>query len=68
LSEIKFLLEILFITSTPPSSSAHVRKGGRKHSLTPAKLRTAQAAMANRDTSVADLAMEVGVSKVTLYR
>jgi DNA invertase Pin-like site-specific DNA recombinase len=50
------------------AARARGRKGGRKHSLTPAKLRTAQAAMANRDTSVADLAKELGVSKVTLYR
>ena len=50
------------------AARARGRKGGRKHKLTPAKLRTAQAAMANRDTSVADLAKELGVSKVTLYR
>jgi DNA invertase Pin-like site-specific DNA recombinase len=50
------------------AARARGRKGGRKHSLSPAKLRTAQAAMANRDTSVADLAKELGVSKVTLYR
>ena len=50
------------------AARARGRKGGRKFSLTPAKLRTAQAAMAKRDTSVADLAKELGVSKVTLYR
>ena len=43
-------------------------KGGCKFSLTPTKLRTAQAAMGKRDTSVADLAKELGISKVTLYR
>jgi DNA invertase Pin-like site-specific DNA recombinase len=49
------------------AARARGRKGGRKFSLTPAKLRTAQAAMARRDTSVADLATELGVSKPTLY-
>jgi DNA invertase Pin-like site-specific DNA recombinase len=49
------------------SARARGRHGGRKPSLTPAKLRTVQAAMAKRDTSVADLAKELGVSKPTLY-
>jgi AcrR family transcriptional regulator len=49
------------------SARARGRKGGRKFALTPAKLRTAQAAMAARDTSVAKLAKELGVSKPTLY-
>ena len=36
--------------------------------MTRAKLRLAQAAMANRATSVQDLCTELGVSKHTLYR
>lgn len=44
------------------------RKGGRKFALTKAQVRLAQAAMANRDTSVAALAAELGVKSVTLYR
>lgn len=44
------------------------RKGGRKFALTKAQVRMAQAAMANRDTSVAQLCNELGVKPVTLYR
>jgi hypothetical protein len=36
--------------------------------MTPAKLRLAQAAMAARDTKVADLCQELGVTRQTLYR
>ncbi len=44
------------------------RKGGRKFALTKAQVRMAQAAMANRDTSVSELCAELGVRPVTLYR
>lgn len=44
------------------------RKGGRKFALTKAQVRLAQAAMANRDTSVSALAAELGIRPVTLYR
>lgn len=44
------------------------RKGGGKFVLTKAQVRMAQAAMANRDTSVAQLCDELGVKPVTLYR
>ena len=44
------------------------RKGGRKFALTKAQVRLAQAAMANRDTSVSALAAELGIKPVTLYR
>ena len=47
---------------------ARGRKGGRKFALTKAQVRMAQAAMANRDTSVSDLCKELGVRPVTLYR
>ncbi len=44
------------------------RKGGRKFALSKAQVRMAQAAMANRDTSVSELCKELGVRPVTLYR
>ena len=44
------------------------RKGGRKFALTEAQVRLAQAAMKNRDTSVTDLAAELGIKPVTVYR
>lgn len=50
------------------AARARGRKGGRKFALTKAQVRLAQAAMANRDTSVAALAAELGVKPVTLYR
>ena len=50
------------------AARARGRKGGRKFALTKAQVRLAQAAMANRDTSVAQLAAEIGVKPVTLYR
>lgn len=50
------------------AARARGRKGGRKFALTKAQVRLAQAAMANRDTSVADLAAELGIRPVTLYR
>lgn len=50
------------------AARARGRRGGRKFALTKAQVRLAQAAMANRDTSVADLAAELGIRPVTLYR
>lgn len=50
------------------AARARGRKGGRKFALTKAQVRLAQAAMANRDTSVTDLAAELGIKPVTLYR
>ncbi len=43
-------------------------KGGRKFALSKAQVRLAQAAMAHRDTSVAELCSELGIRPVTLYR
>jgi len=40
----------------------------RPYTMTPAKLRLAQAAMAKRDTKVGDLCKELGVTRQTLYR
>src|SRR5271156_2364627 len=50
------------------SARARGRNGGRPYTMTPAKLRLAQAAMAKRDTKVSDLCTELGVPRQTLYR
>jgi DNA invertase Pin-like site-specific DNA recombinase len=50
------------------AARARGRKGGRKFSLSKAQVRLAQAAMAQRDTSVSDLCQELGIERVTLYR
>lgn len=50
------------------AARARGRVGGRKPSMTRAKLRRAQAAMADRDVNVTELADELGISKQTLYR
>ncbi|MGD9805408.1 MAG: recombinase family protein [Hyphomicrobiaceae bacterium] len=50
------------------SARARGRKGGRKFTMTAAKLRLAQAGLANRDTTVSVLCKELGVSRQTLYR
>ncbi len=50
------------------SARARGRKGGRPYTMTPAKLRLAQAAMARRDTKIGDLCKELGVTRQTLYR
>ena len=50
------------------AARARGRKGGRRFALTRAQVRLAQAAMASRDTSVSELAAELGIKPVTLYR
>ena len=50
------------------AARARGRKGGRRFALTKAQVRLAQAAMASRDTSVSELAAELGIRPVTLYR
>ena len=45
------------------AARARGRKGGRKFQLT-----KAQVAMQNRDTSVAELCKELGITRPTLYR
>lgn len=50
------------------AARARGRKGGRKPALTKAQVRTIQAAMTHRDTSVSELCGELGISPVTLYR
>ena len=43
------------------AARARGRKGGRKFALSKAQVRLAQAAMANRDTSVSELCTELGI-------
>ena len=50
------------------AARARGRKGGRRFDLTKAQVRLAQAAMQNRDTQVAELCRELGVTRSTLYR
>lgn len=50
------------------SARARGRVGGRKATMTPAKVRLAQAAMGKPETVVADLCHELRVSRQTLYR
>ena len=50
------------------AARARGRKGGRPFKMTPAKLRLAQAAMGNPETCVADLCVELGITRQTLYR
>ncbi len=50
------------------AARARGRKGGRKFQLTKAQVRLAQASMQNRDTSVAELCKELGITRPTLYR
>jgi DNA invertase Pin-like site-specific DNA recombinase len=50
------------------SARARGRNCGRPYTMTPAKLRLAQAAMTDRDTKVGDLCKELGVTRQTLYR
>lgn len=47
------------------AARARGRKGGRKFALTKAQVQMAQAARANRDTSVSELCSELGVKPVT---
>lgn len=50
------------------SARARGRIGGRKPTMTPAKIRLAQAAMGKPETIVSELCKELGVSRQTLYR
>ena len=45
------------------SARARGRKGGRPHALSKAQVRLAQAAMAQRDTKVSELCLELGVTQ-----
>ncbi len=50
------------------SARARGRRGGRPYKMTPAKLRLAMAAMADRDTHVGALCVELDITRQTLYR
>jgi DNA invertase Pin-like site-specific DNA recombinase len=50
------------------AARARGRTGGRKFALSKTQVRMAQAAMANRDTSVSELCKELCIRPVTLYR
>ena len=50
------------------SARARGRRGGRKPKMTAAKLRLAQAAMGKPETKVAELCVELGITRQTLYR
>jgi len=50
------------------AARARGRVGGRPATMTPAKVRLAQASMGQPETRVGDLCREIGVSRQTLYR
>jgi DNA invertase Pin-like site-specific DNA recombinase len=50
------------------SARARGRVGGRPFTMTPAKVRTAMAAMGNPEKNVGELCGELGISRQTLYR
>ncbi|WP_267389801.1 recombinase family protein [Sphingomonas sp. GC_Shp_3] len=50
------------------AARARGRTGGRPFKMTPAKLRLAQAAMGKPETKVAELCVELGITRQTLYR
>ena len=53
---------------TEGGTGARVGRAAVSSRCTKAQVRLAQAAMANRDTSVADLCRELGIGRGTLYR
>ena len=60
--------ETALIRERTMAGLAAARARGRKFALTKTQVRMAQAAMTNRDTSVAELCKELGVKPPTLYR
>ncbi|TFD90811.1 recombinase family protein [Cryobacterium lactosi] len=50
------------------AARARGRKGGRPYKMTAAKVRTAMAAMGQKETKVGDLCAELGITRQTLYR
>lgn len=50
------------------AARARGRRGGRRHSMTAAKVHLAAAAMGKEDTVVGDLCRELGITRQTLYR
>ena len=50
------------------AARARGRRGGRRHTMTPGKVRLAMSAMGNEETVVSDLCIELGITRQTLYR
>jgi DNA invertase Pin-like site-specific DNA recombinase len=50
------------------AARARGRKGGRKFTMTPAKLQLAKVAMENPETKVSELCGELSITRQTLYR
>jgi DNA invertase Pin-like site-specific DNA recombinase len=50
------------------AARARGRRGGRRHTMTPGKVRLAMAAMGNEETVVNDLCRELEITRQTLYR
>jgi len=50
------------------SARAQGRVGGRKPKMTPSKIKTAKAAMAQPDCNISQLCEDLGVSRSTLYK
>ena len=50
------------------AARARGRKGGRPYKMTAAKVRTAMAAMGQKETQVGELCKELGITRQTLYR
>ena len=50
------------------AARARGRKGGRPFTMTPAKVRLAQASMGKPETVVSNLCKELGITRQTLYR
>lgn len=50
------------------AARARGRRGGRRHTMTPAKVNLAAAAMSNKGTVVNDLCRELEITRQTLYK
>lgn len=50
------------------AARARGRRGGRRHTMTPAKVNLAAAAMSNKETVVNDLCRELEITRQTLYK
>jgi DNA invertase Pin-like site-specific DNA recombinase len=50
------------------AARARGRNGGRPYTMTPARLRLAQAAMGKPETIIGELCQELGITRQTLYR
>jgi len=50
------------------AARARGRRGGRKFALSKAQIRLAQAAMGKKETVVAELCKELGITRATIYR